>query len=183
MLYDFYHEQISGGNLIKKLVDNEDLVALVHVADVPGRQQPGTGEVSYRSILQKLAEIQFSGKIAMEFLPVADPVKELRKARRYVECCDGPHNRSPSGAAFQAIADKSQKVGLQQLQHTGAVRPQSLAGGRDFLKAKKGHPSEKSHTTRVFVLKEMFSNRSAAIATRRGKTLRMTPCLVGSSSL
>jgi hydroxypyruvate isomerase len=85
MLYDFYHEQISGGNLIKKLVDNKDLVALVHVADVPGRHQPGTGEVNYRSILQKLAEIEFSGKIAMEFLPVADPIKELREARRYVE--------------------------------------------------------------------------------------------------
>jgi hydroxypyruvate isomerase len=85
MLYDFYHEQISGGNLIKKLVDNQDLVALVHVADVPGRHQPGTGEVNYRAILQKLAQIQFSGKIAMEFLPVADPLKELREARRYVE--------------------------------------------------------------------------------------------------
>jgi hydroxypyruvate isomerase len=85
MLYDFYHEQISGGNLIKKLVDNQDLIALVHMADVPGRHQPGTGEVNYRSILQKLAEIQFSGKIAMEFLPVADPLKELREARRYVE--------------------------------------------------------------------------------------------------
>ena len=44
MLYDFYHEQISGGNLIKKLVDNQDLVALVHVADHAGAAiSPETG--------------------------------------------------------------------------------------------------------------------------------------------
>jgi len=37
-LYDFYHEQIAAGNLIEKLEKNIDLVGLVHIADVPGRQ-------------------------------------------------------------------------------------------------------------------------------------------------
>src|SRR5437868_9259801 len=45
-LYDFFHEQIAEGNLIEKLEKNIDLVGLVHIADVPGRHHPGTGERS-----------------------------------------------------------------------------------------------------------------------------------------
>jgi len=40
VLYDFFHEQIAEGNLIAKLQPNIDLIALVHVADVPGRHEP-----------------------------------------------------------------------------------------------------------------------------------------------
>ena len=57
-LYDFYHEQISEGNLIEKLEKNIDQVGLVHIADVPGRHQPGTGEIHYASIYRKLAELK-----------------------------------------------------------------------------------------------------------------------------
>jgi hydroxypyruvate isomerase len=80
-LYDFYHEQISEGNLIEKLEKNIGLVGVVHIADVPGRHQPGTGEINYESIFRKLAGLNFSGYAAMEFLPVGDPVLRLREAR------------------------------------------------------------------------------------------------------
>src|SRR5215467_10394641 len=80
-LYDFFHEQIAEGNLIAKLEKNIDLVGLVHVADVPGRHYPGTGEINYANIFRKLAELRYSGFVAMEFKPLADPVKELREAR------------------------------------------------------------------------------------------------------
>src|SRR6266446_6304233 len=49
-LYDFFHEQIAAGNLIAKLEKNIDLIGLVHVADVPGRHDPGTGEIYYPNI-------------------------------------------------------------------------------------------------------------------------------------
>jgi len=80
-LYDLFHEQISAGNLIAKLEKNIDLVGLVHVADVPGRHHPGTGEINYPNIFRKLAELRYSRYVAMEFLPLGDPVKELRDAR------------------------------------------------------------------------------------------------------
>jgi hydroxypyruvate isomerase len=83
-LYDFYHEQISEGNLIKKLKENIDFVGLVHIADVPGRHQPGTGEINYASICRKLAELKYSGYAAMEFIPEGDPVAALRSAREMV---------------------------------------------------------------------------------------------------
>jgi hydroxypyruvate isomerase len=80
-LYDFYHEQISEGNLIEKLEKNIDLVGLVHIADVPGRHQPGTGEINFASIFRKLDELKYNRYAAMEFIPTGDPVQALRGAR------------------------------------------------------------------------------------------------------
>lgn len=81
-LYDFFHEQIAAGNLISKLEKNLGLLGLVHVADVPGRHHPGTGEINYANIFRKLAQIGYSRYVAMEFNPIGDPVKELREARQ-----------------------------------------------------------------------------------------------------
>ena len=80
-LYDFFHEQISEGNLIEKLEKNIEKVALVHIADVPGRHEPGTGEINYVNIFKKLGQLKYSGYAAMEFLPTGDPVAALRAAR------------------------------------------------------------------------------------------------------
>lgn len=80
-LYDFYHEQISEGNLIAKLEKNLDQTGLFHVADVPGRHEPGTGEINYSNIYRKLAQLNYHGYVAMEFEPTADPVASLRTAR------------------------------------------------------------------------------------------------------
>src|SRR5208282_431979 len=84
-LYDFYHEQISEGNLIEKLEKNIDLVGLVHIADVPGRHQPGTGEINYANIFRKLADLKYNRYAAMEFIPNGDPVVALRGARELVD--------------------------------------------------------------------------------------------------
>jgi hydroxypyruvate isomerase len=81
-LYDFYHEQIAEGNLIEKLEKNIDKVGVVHIADVPGRHEPGTGEINYANIFKKLAALNFKGYAAMEFLPTGDAVESLRAARR-----------------------------------------------------------------------------------------------------
>jgi hydroxypyruvate isomerase len=59
VLYDFYHEQRQAGNLIEKLTKNIDQVGLVHIADVPGRHQPGTGEVNYGNIYRELARLHY----------------------------------------------------------------------------------------------------------------------------
>lgn len=76
-LYDFFHEQIAEGNLIEKLEKNIQHVGLVHIADVPGRHEPGTGEINYANIFRKLAELKYDRVVAMEFLPSGDPVKQL----------------------------------------------------------------------------------------------------------
>ena len=80
-LYDLYHEQISEGNLLEKLEKNIDQVGLIHVADVPGRHEPGTGEINYDNVFRKLKQLKYSGYVAMEFEPLGDPVESLRTAR------------------------------------------------------------------------------------------------------
>ena len=81
LLYDLYHEQIAAGNLIEKLEKSLPHLGLVHVADVPGRHEPGTGEINYTNIFRKLAELNYTGMVAMEFHPSGDPVTQLRAAR------------------------------------------------------------------------------------------------------
>lgn len=81
VLYDFYHEQRAYGNLIEKLEQNIDLVGLVHIADVPGRHEPGTGEIDYANIYRKLGQLKYNKFITMEFYPTQDPVGTLKKAR------------------------------------------------------------------------------------------------------
>ena len=95
-LYDFFHEQISEGNLISKLEKNLDLVGLVHVADVPGRHEPGTGEINYASIFRKLGQWHYSRYIAMEFIPTGDIVVSLRTVREFAEKC-GQEGRALAG--------------------------------------------------------------------------------------
>lgn len=80
-LYDFFHEQMGQGDLIDKLEKNIQHVGAIHVADVPGRHEPGTGEINYQNIFRKLAELRYSRVVAMEFLPTSDPVAKLRAAR------------------------------------------------------------------------------------------------------
>jgi hydroxypyruvate isomerase len=80
-LYDFFHEQIAEGNLIEKLEKHIDVVGLIHVADVPGRHQPGTGEINYANIYSRLNRLNYKHAVAMEFMPTGDPVYVLRQAR------------------------------------------------------------------------------------------------------
>jgi len=81
VLYDLYHEQRSQGNLIEKLEKNIDSVGLIHIADVPGRHEPGTGEMNYDNIFRTLGRLGYKGTIAMEFYPTTAPLSTLRTAR------------------------------------------------------------------------------------------------------
>ncbi|MGB6429652.1 MAG: TIM barrel protein [Candidatus Acidiferrales bacterium] len=81
VLYDIYHEQRSYGNLIEKLENNIGLVGLIHIADVPGRHEPGTGEIDYANIYRKLAELNYDKFMAMEYYPTSDPTGSLRASR------------------------------------------------------------------------------------------------------
>lgn len=83
-LYDIFHEQIAEGNLIEKLNKHIDVIGLIHIADVPGRHEPGTGEINYANIYRKLAQLNYRHNVAMEFRPSGDPVATLRAAKEMV---------------------------------------------------------------------------------------------------
>ncbi len=84
-LYDIYHEQMSFGQLIDKLEKHIDVIGLIHIADVPDRHEPGTGEINYGNIYRKLVELKYNHMVAMEFRPSGDPIASLRAAKEMVE--------------------------------------------------------------------------------------------------
>ena len=85
LLYDLYHAQIMDGNLIETIRQNIADIAHVHVGDVPGRHEPGTGEIHHPSIFRALRDAGFKGFVAMEYIPVQDAMKTLRDVRGMVE--------------------------------------------------------------------------------------------------
>jgi hydroxypyruvate isomerase len=90
VLYDVYHEQRQWGNLVEKFEKNIDQVGLVHIADVPGRHEPGTGEIDYPNIYRKLAQLNYKGPMAMEFYPPPeDIVGTLKRAREQAQAILG----------------------------------------------------------------------------------------------
>jgi hydroxypyruvate isomerase len=88
-LYDIFHEQIAEGNLIEKLDKHIDVIGLIHVADVPGRHEPGTGEINYANIYRKLAQLNYRHNVAMEFSPTGDPIATLRAAKKEARSAGG----------------------------------------------------------------------------------------------
>jgi hydroxypyruvate isomerase len=70
MFFDCFHQQLSGGRLIDNLVEALPWVASVHVADVPGRHQPGTGEINFRSIERVLDEQGYDRQLTFEVVPM-----------------------------------------------------------------------------------------------------------------
>ena len=67
--WDFYHMQLTEGNLIASLREGIDQVGYVQIADVPGRHQPGTGEINYTRVFAALDEAGYEGPIGLECWP------------------------------------------------------------------------------------------------------------------
>ena len=80
LLFDLYHEQVQEGNVIRNLTDAAPLTAVFHVADNPGRHDPGSGEMNYPNIYKAIQKTGFAGHLAMEYLPLGDPVASLTKS-------------------------------------------------------------------------------------------------------
>jgi hydroxypyruvate isomerase len=83
LLFDIYHVQIMEGNLIENIRMNVDRIGHFHVGDVPGRHEPGTGEINYRNVFKAIYELgdRFQGSVALEYSPLA-PLEEDLAAMR-----------------------------------------------------------------------------------------------------
>ena len=81
ILFDLYHVQIMEGNLIETLRKNIAEIAHFHVGDVPGRHEPGTGEIHHGNVFKAIRETGFRDFVAMEYVPSKEPMTTLREAR------------------------------------------------------------------------------------------------------
>ncbi len=71
MLFDIYHQQITEGNIINNINQYKDLIGHFHIADNPGRHEPGTGELNYSAIFKAIEKTGYEGFVGLEFAPLA----------------------------------------------------------------------------------------------------------------
>lgn len=69
--YDFYHLQVVQGDLIPTFKRLQPRIAHVQIADNPGRNEPGTGEINYPNIFKVLDEAGYAGWVGAEYKPKA----------------------------------------------------------------------------------------------------------------
>lgn len=81
ILFDIYHVQIMDGNLIDTIRKNIASIGHFHVGDVPGRHEPGTGEINYTNVFRAIRETGFRDFVAMEYMPSKDPMTTLAEVR------------------------------------------------------------------------------------------------------
>jgi hydroxypyruvate isomerase len=67
MLYDIYHQNMMGDFDIDEVKENIDLIGHFHVADAPGRHEPGTGKVDYVKIIKEISQMPYKGYIGLEY--------------------------------------------------------------------------------------------------------------------
>ncbi|WP_322748577.1 MULTISPECIES: TIM barrel protein [unclassified Frankia] len=83
MNLDLYHAQIGEGNLIElvRRAHGLGLIGEIQVADVPGRQEPGTGEINYPAVARALADLGYDGTVALEAWASDDGDRALERFR------------------------------------------------------------------------------------------------------
>lgn len=77
LLYDLYHSVVMGEEPERVLAGAGHLVGHVHVADVPGRHEPGTGEVDWPRQLEVLRRAGYSGPLGLEYQPTGSTADSL----------------------------------------------------------------------------------------------------------
>ena len=81
ILFDLYHVQIMEGNLIETLRANIGAIGHFHVGDVPGRHEPGTGEINFRNVFKAIRETGYRDYVAAEYVPAKDAMATLAEVR------------------------------------------------------------------------------------------------------
>ncbi|HZL88601.1 MAG TPA: TIM barrel protein [Pirellulaceae bacterium] len=69
VLFDLYHAQIAEGDLCGHLKDGVDQLGYVQIADHPGRNEPGTGEIYYPRVMRQLKDLGYTGYVGLELVP------------------------------------------------------------------------------------------------------------------
>lgn len=82
VVYDIYHQQVSEGNIINNIRDNLDLIAHLHCAGHPGRNELQYGENDYRVIFDAVDKAGYSGFCGLEYNPLLPPLDSLAEFRR-----------------------------------------------------------------------------------------------------
>ncbi len=82
--YDIYHMQVMEGDLARTMEANLGRIAHLQLADNPGRNEPGTGEINYPFLFDWIDRLGYQGWIGCEYKPKAGTVEGLDWIKRYL---------------------------------------------------------------------------------------------------
>lgn len=83
ILYDVYHMQLNEGSLCDNIKEYADQFGHVHVADAPGRHEPGTGEINYKNVFTCLEDCGYKGLVGYELFPKTNTQEAVKAIMSY----------------------------------------------------------------------------------------------------
>ena len=83
VLYDVYHMQLNEGSICDTIKAYGDQFGHIHVADAPGRHEPGTGEINYHNVFKCLEDIGYTGRIGFELMPKTTTAEAVKAIMSY----------------------------------------------------------------------------------------------------
>ncbi len=85
VIFDAYHMFLSEGKTCETLRKYKDSIDYIHIADCPGRHEPGTGIINYRGVFACLQEIGYASDIAFELYPKASSTEAIAAIKASME--------------------------------------------------------------------------------------------------
>ncbi|HEY5742615.1 MAG TPA: TIM barrel protein [Terrimicrobiaceae bacterium] len=82
ILCDLYHFAVMGADLKKIVTEHLSEIGHFHIADVPGRHEPGTGTGDWAGILRLLQDLGYTGSVGFEFFPKDNAESALGSTRK-----------------------------------------------------------------------------------------------------
>lgn len=77
--WDLYHLQITEGDLCGHMREGMEYIGYLQLADTPGRNEPGTGEINYARVLKEAHDLGYRGYVGVECRPSGDPVAAAKR--------------------------------------------------------------------------------------------------------
>lgn len=81
--FDLYHMQIMHGDLLKNLNTMWPDITHIQFADTPGRHEPGTGEIDFKTVFNEIRKKDYRGFVSAEYRPKTDTVSSLEWLRTF----------------------------------------------------------------------------------------------------
>jgi hydroxypyruvate isomerase len=81
--FDIYHCQITEGDITKRMELHMPIIAHMQLADVPARNEPGTGEIGWPYVFRRIDELGYQGWIGCEYRPAGDTVAGLAWRKQF----------------------------------------------------------------------------------------------------
>ncbi len=87
VLADLYHLGVMGEDLIDIVERHTQHIGYVHIADMPGRGEPGTGDTNWDDLLKRLSAAGYTGTVGFEYMPKQPSAVSLRAVQELWKRC------------------------------------------------------------------------------------------------